>query len=63
MADQDGIIVQFCDTTGTDPARARFYLEGSRWDLQVKCCQDHRNVLKGVMCFRRHPKGSIEQLL
>ncbi|XP_062513823.1 NSFL1 cofactor p47-like isoform X2 [Corticium candelabrum] len=33
--DQDRLVSCFCETTGLDPGRARFYLEGSQWDLQT----------------------------
>ncbi len=32
---QDGKVVQFMSVTGTDNARAQFYLQAAAWNLEV----------------------------
>lgn len=34
-ADRDDTLRQFCDVTGADEARSRFFLESSNWQLEV----------------------------
>lgn len=34
-ADKDDTLRQFCDVTGADETRSRFFLESSNWQLEV----------------------------
>lgn len=34
-ANNDDTLRQFCDVTGADEARSRFFLESSNWQLEV----------------------------
>jgi hypothetical protein len=36
MADRDELLSQFTDVTGVDAERAKFYLESSAWQLEVR---------------------------
>jgi len=35
MSEHDEVIGQFCDVTGVEDERARFYLESAGWKLDV----------------------------
>ena len=35
MSEHADLVVQFCDVTGVEEERARFYLESSGWKLDV----------------------------
>ncbi|KAJ4430325.1 hypothetical protein ANN_22538, partial [Periplaneta americana] len=43
MADRDELLSQFTDVTGTDPERAKFYLESSAWQLEVALASFYEN--------------------
>lgn len=36
MASHEELVSQFTDVTGVEPERARFYLESSAWQLEVR---------------------------
>lgn len=36
MENHDELVSQFIDTTGVEPEEARFYLELSNWQLEVR---------------------------